>query len=74
MAPSMSEYSIKQREKRKKKKKITKDIAESMASQFPLNDLKRLSVASQGVAVKDYGGHFQTLNTTHAKGGKLPKK
>jgi hypothetical protein len=71
MAPSMSEYSIKQREKRKKKKKITKDIAESMASQFPLNDLKRLSVASQGVAVKDYGGHFQTLNTTHAKGGKL---
>jgi len=42
-----------------------------MAFQFPLKDLKRLSVASQGVAVKDYGGHFQTLNTTNPKGGKL---
>ena len=55
--------------------KQTNDISQSMvremASQFPFKDLKRLAVASQGVSVKDYGGHFQTLNTTHPKGGKL---
>ena len=46
MAPCSSEYSIKQRQKRQKRKDITQSMVRQIASQFPFKDLKIMSVAS----------------------------
>ena len=55
--------------KQKKKRKV--QMVVDIASQFPFKDLKRMPVGSLGVSVKDYGGHYKTLNNTNPKGGKL---
>jgi hypothetical protein len=68
---STSGFAIRERQKRQKKEEKRVSIVKDIASQFPYKDLQRMAVDSQGVSDIDYGGHFQTLNCTDPKGGKL---